>query len=421
MLIEVKEIDYCRLNVQCEFEPDKVEEKRSEIIQFFKKSAVPGFRPGKAPLEAIKLHFKNKINDLTKNELARSAFHAAIAEKNIRPFGQPQFFTISLEGSQFKCNFCINQIPEVELIKYKGFDLPKGNIPDAIEMSEKILQELRSRNGETLPFGEHDFIQEGDSIIINYEGFLPDKENSVVKMDGEMFVVGKSPFQAFNENLLGMTLGERREFIGKIPDNLELQDLINQDVRFVVELVMASKSIPAPLDDVLAQKIGAKDVAELMTMTQGMASSRIQELEKKYLVDQISARLIEEHTLEIPTWLSTFEAELLSKQYGYQWDTLNDKQKNNFIQIATKNVKLSIILDKIREIEPDAQMSDEEVIKAIRVNISKYKNSMQGLSGKTDDEVIQIISQSGFMPALIVSVKDDFTMDFIIKNSNIIE
>jgi FKBP-type peptidyl-prolyl cis-trans isomerase (trigger factor) len=132
-------------------------------------------------------------------------------------------------------------------------------------------------------------------------------------------------------------------------------------------LVMGSKSLPSALDDALAKKIGAKDINDLMSMAQSIAIQRAQELEKRYLSDQIAKRLIAGHKLEIPSWLSGFEAQLLAKQFGNSWSNISDDHKKDFIALAVQNVKLSIILDKIRESEPDSQLSDEEVLDCSRL------------------------------------------------------
>ncbi len=420
MLIEIKEIDYCRLNIKFEADPKQVEDKRTEVMQYFKKSPVPGFRTGKATADAISHHFKHKINEVMKSELAQSAFQQVVAEKNIRPFGQPQFLSLSLDGTKFKCDFCVNKVPEVELKEYKGFTLTKGNMPNAIEMAEKILQELRNRNGETIPFTENDFIQLGDTAIVNYTGRVEGKQDPVINVDGELYVVGKAALEVFNENVLGMKVGETREFSTTILEGASFIELVGKEVKFTVELTMASKSTPAPLDDALATKIGAKDVAEMVSLTQGMASKRVQELEKKHISEQISAQLVQNHEFEVPTWLSSFEAQALARQYGTNWDQLSDDDKSKFIVVAIKNVRLSIILDKIREVEIEAQLSDEEVIGLIKSNIRQYA-TLPGMEGKSDEEVLDTIHKSGYMAALVVSVRDDFTVDFISKSSSILE
>lgn len=419
MQINITETELCRLNVQFEADPEQVEEKRAEVLQFFKREQIPGFRQHKAPLSAVKLHFKDKINEVMKNELAQNAYQTVLAEHNIKPFGQPQLLSSQLEGSKFTCNFGINKIPDVTLQQYKGFELPKGNVPDAVEMSERILQELRNRNGETTPYADADFVQANDTIIVNFEGFIPEQELPVTKSDGEIFVVGKAPVTEFNDNLLGMKIGEKREFVAHMPKNDT--PISEKDVRFVVELVMGSKCDPCPLDDALAVKVGAKNLQEMMGMTQGMASNRVQELNNKHLSEQTASRLVANHQLEIPTWLSAFEAKLLAKQYGNDWDNLPDEHKANYAEFATRNIKLSIILNKIREVEPDAQLADEEVFKHIQTNITKYKGTLPGMEGKTDQEVLETVSNSGYLPALISTIRDEFTLEYIIKNCSIVE
>src|SRR5271165_5555710 len=98
MNIIVEENNYCQLNVQFEAEPEQVESKRNEVVQYFKNAPVPGFRQGKATNEAIKHHHKVRIDEVLKRELAQHAYHVSIAEKNIRPVGQPQFTSLHLDG-----------------------------------------------------------------------------------------------------------------------------------------------------------------------------------------------------------------------------------------------------------------------------------------------------------------------------------
>lgn len=421
MQIEVQEVGDGKLNVIFEADPEQVENKRFEVIQYLQKSAIPGFRAGKAPVEAVKHHFKNKINEVVKAELAQSAFHLSMAEKNIRPFGSPQFSSALLTGDKFSCTFSINRLPDVELKQYKGFDLPKGHIPNAVQMAEKILQELRVRNGETIPFGDADFLQQGDTAIVNYFAISADNQEPVIKKDGEMITVGASDLDAFNENLLGMKVGEKREFNVLLPLNHTFTDFAGKELRFTVELGMGSKSNPAPLDDTLATKVGAKDLKELIEQTHGVAGKRIQELQSRYLNEQIANRLIENHTVEIPDWLAQHEGKLLARQYGNAWENLTDEQKTGYLTAATKNVKLSIILDKIRETEPEAQSTDEEIMGTIQANLANFKSSIPNMEGKSDQEIFETVRDSGHLPILIAHIKDDYTMDFITKSSSIIE
>lgn len=421
MNINVEEVEYCKIKVLFEADPKQVEEKRAEVFGHFRKAAIPGFRQGKAPDNVVLYHFNSRIEDATKQELAQAAFLATIGEKNYRPFGQPLFLSSELAGTQFSCEFFMHKLPDVELKTYKGFNLPKSPLPSSVEMAEKTLQELRVRNGEALPFEENDFLQEKDQAIINYKGFVGDSQEPSLVKEASLIVVGNSPIQGFDDNILGMKVGEIRTFELTTPDNFDPQELAGKTVRMEVELMMGSKITPAALDDALAKKLGLETVQDLINMTQGAASSRTDELDKKYLSEQISIRLLENHTLDIPDWLATYEAKVFAKQVGFEWDDISDEHKEGFLAKANKNIKLAIILDKIRENEPEAQMTDEEVIDIIYRNLPLFKKDIPNLKGKEDMEVIKNIQESGLMPALLAQVKNDFTIDFIIKNSTIIE
>ncbi len=414
MQIDIQEIDYCRLNVNFAADPDQVENKRLEIINYFKKEEVPGFRKGKATNEAVLFHFKNKIEDALKNEMAQEAFYTVIAEKNIRPFGNPQFLSADLNNKDFKCSFAMNKVPEFELKQYKDFTIPLAPLPNAAEMSEKILQELRNKNGETIPFAENDFLQTGDAAIINYSGREEHSNIEIIKIDGELFTIGSSPIEAFNDNLLGMKIGDKRNFTANIPANTNVPELTDKSVLFEVELTMASKNTPAALDDNLAVKVGAKD--NLLQLAQSSASARLEQLKRNYNAQQISQRLVEGHEFELPVWLTSFEAKLIAKKYEKDWETLNENERNDLLKIASSNVKLSLVLDKVRNLEPEAQLTDKELVGIIKENFLSEEDKKLPF-----EKVMNNLSETGKLQLLISHIKDEYTVDYIISHSKIVE
>lgn len=420
MFIEVNDIEYCRVNVKFEEDPIVVEQKRNEVVGWYSTQPVKGFRTGKAPIEAVKYFYKDKIEETLQSTLAQNAFQTVVAEKNIRPFGKPQYLSINLNGSKFKCDFALNKLPDFELKKYKNFEIPKPQLPDAVEMGEKILQELRERNGEATPFTDEDILQNGDNAIINYAGYLKDNENPEVQEEGKLFTVGKDTYmQGFTDNLLGMKLGEKREFtlnFSPFDSNDELRD---KNVRYIVELTMASKSVPAALDDNLAIKVGLKNLNQLVELVQSTASNRLKELEREHINNQIAVRLVAEHDFQVPTWLKTFEARLLAKHANEDWDKLSDRRKEFLLERAEQSVKMSLILDKVRDNEPDTQLTNEEIITIIKQQLTddpNFKSMNQPI-----DEIIQTLASSGYLNVMAARVKDEHAMEFIIKSSTIIE
>ena len=415
MEIEVKEIEPCKLIVTYVADAEQILNKRAEVIDAFKKAPVPGFRPGKAGVDAIKIHYRTQIEESLKRALAEDAYHNTLFEKKLRPHGAPRFNSALLIDGKFTCEFELFTKPDFTLSAYKGMDIPKPADTFTItELSEKMLQELRVRYGEVEPYSENDFVQNGDNVIIDYDGFVDGEKQENLSAVGEMLTIGNSQLIDFDNNLLGMNLGETREFDLVVPEN-GLPSLANKKVHFKVTLNMGSKNTPCPLNDELAVKLGKKDFNELKEFVTGSATARYQEITRQRLSDAICANLINNNIVDVPKWLSLSEAQYLAHNSKLQWDQISDDDKQQYINMAEKNVKLSLILDKIREEDPAAQLTDQEVFNVIKSNLAKTKL-------KTSiDEIIKEMNRTGYLQIMFSRIRDEHTIDYVIKSTNFTE
>ena len=417
MQIEVKELEPCYVHVHYHAEPTEIASKRKEILKYFKKAPVPGFRPGKASVDAIKIHYKNQINESLKRALAEEAFHNTLFEKNIKPHGVPKFNSLFLGDGKFSCEFEMRTKPVFELAPYKNLEIPKPHEPaSVIEIAEKVMQELRIKTGEVVPYKENDVVQFGDKIVANYEISIDGVVDPSLSAEGEIFNVGSTELPDFDTNIIGMALSESREFNIIVPEN-GLPSLVGKTAKIKVTLISGSKIIPSPLDDSLAIKCGKKDFTELKSAVQLSAQARHSMEITKQLNAAVSARLVDDNKFEIPYWMTLSEAQMLTHNAKINWNDLSDVDKDKMIKIAEQNVKLSLILDKIRESEPEAQLTEQEIFNIIQDNI---KNNNQNNS-QSIQEILMEMSKSGYLQVLVVRIKDEHTLDFVVKNSQIKE
>jgi len=105
----------------------------------------------------------------------------------------------------------------------------------------------------------------------------------------------------------------------------------------------------------------------------------------------------------------------LAQQSQIAWDTMADADREKFIDMAEKNVSLSLILDKIREDTPEAQLTDQEVFEIIKQNLAQTKVT-QSL-----DEVIQQMNRTGYLQILFSRIRDEHTMDLVVKHVTLID
>jgi len=415
MQVELKEIEYCKVTLNCEATREEIKNKRTEVLEAFKSAPVPGNRPGHASLGAIKIHYHKEIEEALKRAMAEFAYHEAIFAKQLRPHGSPQFTSLMLTGNKFSCEFNLHTKPNFELAPYKEMEVPKPHqTTNTAELAEKMMQEVRVRFGDVVPYSESDFVQTGDNIIINCQGSVNGESVPNLTLTGEMLTIGNSQLNGFDDNLLGMNVGETREFDLLIPET-GLPSIAGKTVHFKVELTTGSKTTPCALDDELATRVGKKDFNELKAYITEVAMGQVVNNDRSSLNEAVANRLVNDNKFEVPNFLSLSEAQYLVHSSKLNWETLVDVDKERYLQMGERNVKLALILDKVREVEVEAQLSDQEVFEII-------KNTVANTQGKVSvDDIMKEMARSGYLQVLFSRIRDEYALDFIVKNIKLIE
>lgn len=415
MEITVNELEPCKLSVHCKANFLEISDKRNEVEIAFKKAPVPGHRPNKASIEVVRMHYRQQIDDALKRALAEDAYHNALFEKKLRPHGAPKFNSLLLDGGSFTCDFELFTKPDFELAPWQDMEIPKPpDAENAEEVSQKMMQDLRVRLGDVTPYTETDFVQQGDNVIIDYEATIDGEKVDNLCATGEMVTIGSNQIPNFDTNLLGMSGGESREFDIHAPLT-SLPSIAGKTIHFKVTLTTGAKTVPCPLNDDLAIRMGKKDFNELLEQVRAAAGARVANAAKMNLHDAVAKRLVADNTVSVPNWMSLSEARYLAHQSQLDWDAMSDADKEKFLEMSIKNVTLSLVLDKVRESDVESQLSDQEVFEIIKQNLAHTKVE------KPINEVIEEMNRTGYLQILFSRIRDEHTMDFIVKSAKVIE
>lgn len=415
MQIEVTEVEPCKLSIHYTADGLEILNKRAAVIEQFKKAPVPGFRQGKATVDAIRMHYRDQIEESLKRALAEDAYHNTLFEKKLKPHGAPRFNNLLLANGKFVAEFDLHTKPSFELPEYLNLSIPKPHMDDdEVSMSEKMLQDLRVRVGEVVPYDENDTVASGDNVILDFEGYRDGERVESLCAEGEMLTVGQSNFEFFDDNIIGMKIGELREFDLQVPEGA-MPSVSGKSIHMKVTLHTGSKTTPFPLDDTLGIRLGKANLDELREYIRGQAASVVQNKQKSLVNEAVAARLVESTNVEVPNWMSLSEAQYLAHNSKLDWGTLEDVDRERFMQMAEKNVKLSLILDAVREKEPQSELTDQEVFEVIKSNLAKTQIQ------KPIDEVMEQMSKTGYLQILFSRIRDEHTMDFITKTVQFVE
>ncbi len=232
---------------------------------------VPGFRPGKAPRKIIEgMYGVEVFFDEAINIAFPDAYEAAVKEKELQVVGYP---SVELVGECSRQGFIFKAVapvyPEVTLGQYKGLSAPKEEVHVTSEDVDRRIQTLTDRNTRLVSVERE--AKEGDTAVIDFEGFLDGKPFDGGKGNNHSLELGSHSFvPGFEEQVIGMKAGDEKDIDITFPEDYHA-DLAGKAVVFKVKChEVKEKEVPV-LDDEFA-----KDVSEFDTLNELKA-----DLEKK--------------------------------------------------------------------------------------------------------------------------------------------
>lgn len=408
-MLKVQETEYCKLAVSFQADPSLVRSKKEMAVQELNKTKVqvPGFRPGKVSYQAMINYREKAVKELATRELVSEAYNQLIFQEKIKTFFYPNIKHVEFHKDDFWCELEALKKPEVTLKQYKDFEIPAPVVENVEHLVAKTLEDMRYLHGDSRPFDDGDVVAEKDKITIDVVATINDERVEGLCKEGFLHTVGQDFMPEFDQEILGMAPGESRVFSLKLDD---------KEVLFKVDFHMGMKTDPCPLDDSFAERLSFKTLDELMTNVQGSISRQVKNSYEEKLNQQLLSRLLENAEVTAPDFMVEMEATHAAQQRGAQWSSLDENTKQSLKTEAAKAVKLSLILDTIREVEPTCVFSDLEIISVLHQILESQ--------GKTKTEIGSIIDhlkQNGSLVGIVANLKDKLVIDTLIKTCSIIQ
>lgn len=299
MKISTEEIAEREVALTLEPELERVEKATRRVARrLAKRVKIPGFRPGKAPLQVVERTVGRKyLLEQVASELASDLYKEALDETGLEPYSQADLEVLSLDPISLKMTVAL--LPEVDLGDYHAVRVePEDDVVVTDEQVDSALGEVQERLSEWDPVERA--AQMGDQVIIGIVGHKRDE--SVIDAQEEEFILSEdaSP-PGFSAQLVGMEIGESREFSVTYPDDFPEEEIRGQEVAFKVALQgVREKRVPA-LDDELAKSAG--DYETLEELKQELREKTLQRLEaeaRDRMEEKVVKELVEQATVTYP-------------------------------------------------------------------------------------------------------------------------
>ena len=406
------------------------DEWESEIEQTYLKTkgkySVPGFRKGHATRKMIENFYGQSVFfDDAINNCVRKGYSKALDEnEDIFPVDEPQVDIAKFDDKELVFTVEVVVKPEVQLGKYTGIKLDK--VEYTVKQSDvkaelERARERLSRNEEVSDRA----LKNGDTANIDYSGSVDGVKFVGGTAEKQDLVIGSKTFiPGFEEQLIGMNVGDSKDITVKFPEEYHAKDLAGKDAVFAVKLNSITVKVLPELNDAFAQEASKFDtLAEYKedikkTLTEN-AKSRAEAENENNLIKAI----VDDAKVEIPDAMIETQLDYIVQDFSYRLSYAYRGMKfEDYLKYSGTTMEE---FRKARREEAlntvKTRLTLEAVIKAANIEVSQedLEAKVKELADQTKKSVEEV-KASGQLPYIRNEILMTRTMDFLKENNSFV-
>ncbi len=423
MKTHIEQPDPLHRTISVELPWDMVaEELDREYGKLAKRVQLKGFRKGKVPRNVLRQRFGNQVRADVQSRLIQEAYEAVLIQNGIQPVAQPELDTGALrEGEPYAFSAKVEVQPAVELKQISGFDVAVEQAEPDEEMIAEEIDRLREARAVLVPI-ERDEARKGDVAILGYRA-----SRDGVPLEGgekkshEVVLGAGNTVTGFDDQVIGMQVGERKEFDLEFPTENVPESVAGKTVHFEVELeALKTRELPE-LNDDFAKDLGEKDV-ETAADVRAMVERRLREGlvnkaerdAKTKLIDQ----LIAANPFPVPPALverqkaaMIQELQGVLRMQGVPPDKIQEYSQKMFADLeprAEREVASSLLLDAV---------ADKEGISIAAADLDRHLEQVAAKSGQNLAQLKALYADEGRKRELEISLRREKVVEHLMELS----
>ena len=400
MSLQVEKLEKSMAKLTIEVSADDLEKALQSAYKKQKnKISIPGFRKGKVTRQMIeKMYGAEIFYDDAANALIPKAYADAYDECEEEIVSRPQIDVVQIEkGQPFIFTATVALKPPVTLGEYKGLEVEKFSTDVTDEEIEARLKEEAEKNARTVTV-EGRPVQDGDEVILDYEGFVDGVAFEGGKGENHPLTIGSGSFiPGFEEQLIGVEAGVDVEVKVTFPEKYHAKELEGKEAVFQCKVQeIKAKELPE-IDDEFAGEVSEFDTLEEYKedLKKSLAEKKASEGKEKQ-EDAAVEQAVKNAQYELPDAMvepqvsqmaedfsRRIQSQGLTMEQYFQFTGLSaEKILEDMRPQAVKSLETRLVLEEIvtaENIEVSEERFDEEVQKmaeTYRMEADKIKETM---------------------------------------------
>ena len=367
MKTESKKLDKCQVELNVTLDAEEVKAIVKEVEKAFMRQAqLPGFRPGKVPIELIRKNFAEGL----KQEIERAMFQKNIAEavkaEKLDEVGIADVRDMKHGEAGGGFTAVVEVKPTFKLPAYKGVKLGKSDAKVEDKAVEEQLQRLRTAYAKYEDAKEGETVAAGDFIQIDYTGTVDGKPIAEIAPEAKVVASGTGFWTQVEEGrflpeileaVKGMKAGETKEGVkAKFDKEAAPEGLKGAKAVYTVTLKAFRRRV-LPTDAEFVEKAKAESLEKLTETVRGQMEREAARQEAERRENEAVEALLKKADFDVPgsqvrRAMDGYLKQLAERaQYAGLTQEYFDRNREKILkdaeEAATRQVRLWYIIEAI--------------------------------------------------------------------------
>jgi trigger factor len=366
MQTTLEELPDSRVEVEAEVPPGDVERAVNRAARAMARELrLPGFRKGKAPPALViqRIGFGAVLEEAIEDAMPEW-YERAVHDAAIAAIGDPRIEIVSrpeAEGGPLTFKFEVGVRPRAELGEYRGLEVGREEKEVDEEIVDTEVDRIREGFARLEPVERA--AEAGDSVLIDFEGFVDGKAFQGGKEDDYLLPLGSGRLiDDFEDQLVGARPGDEVDVEVTFPDSYQEPKLAGEDAVFKVKVKEVREKILPGLDDDFAADASEFETLEELRgdIREKVAAALSSSAAEDFRVAAVDAA-VDAATVDIPD-------EIVTARAGERWGRIERQLARQgmdpevFLQMQGKTRE-----ELVEETKPEAEreLKREAVVTAI--------------------------------------------------------
>jgi len=420
MNVKIEDVSSIKKKLIFEVASEQVDKEINKAFKKIGKTAkIKGFRAGKIPVSVLEKYYGGQMEQDVLTSLINATYFKALQEHDVPAIGEPNIVESSgiTKGEAFTYEAEVEIKPEVTAKDYTKLSLEKEKFVADPKVLEGRLEEMRASKAQ-VEVSTRKKAREGDSVLIDFEGFIGDEAFDGGKGEDHLLELGSGSFiPGFEEQVVGMKREEAKDVVVSFPEEYGQPELAGKPATFKVVLKEIKEKVLPELDDEFAKSFGTDTLEELKAQLQKDYETQETNRVENDLREKLVGALIESNPIEVPETM-------IAKQLDYMYENITNRMQSqgmtpemlgitpenfreNYRETAIEQVSGNLILEAIGhqqkivadESEIDAKLEEISAMANAPIDmVKKYYASAEAKSGLmaqiAEEKVVSFLLES---------------------------